>query len=87
MTIEEIKEEIVKALDKLPDEALEGVLEYIEFVSEPEEVTPTASELEAIRRGEEEYKRGEFIRWRDVKLAVSLLYSPRGDFSLYCFPD
>ena len=63
----EIKERIVKALDKLPLDALEGVLEYVEFVSEPETVTPTPDEVEAIRRGKEEYSRGEFVRWRDLK--------------------
>ena len=72
VTTREIKERIVKVLDQLPPESLEGVLEYIEFIREPEEVTPTADELEAIKRGEEEYNRGEFVRWRDIKRNASL---------------
>ena len=67
MTTEEIREQIIKALDKLPSESLEGVLEYVRFISEPEMIPPTSDELEAIRRGEEEYSRGEYVRWRDVK--------------------
>jgi hypothetical protein len=57
----------VKALGKLPPESLEGVIEYVEFIGEPETVEATAEELEAIRRGDEEYRKGEFIRWRDLK--------------------
>lgn len=72
MTIQEIKEQIIEALDRLPPESLEGVLEYVQFIEEPEEVTPTNEELEAIRRGEEEYGRGEYVRWRDMKRDVSL---------------
>jgi hypothetical protein len=72
MTIQEIKEQIVSALDKLPPESLEDVLGYIQFIQEPEEVTPTADDLEAIRRGEEEYGRGEYIRWKDMKHRAAL---------------
>ena len=67
MTTQEIKDQIIKNLDKLPPDALEGVLEYVEFISEPETVTPTIDELNAIRRGEEEYSKGECVRWRDIK--------------------
>ncbi|MFZ0942704.1 MAG: hypothetical protein WB930_10510 [Syntrophobacteraceae bacterium] len=67
MTAKEIKERIVEVLDKLPAESLEGVLEYVEFIAEPESVEATAEELEAIRRGDEEYRKGEFVRWRDLR--------------------
>jgi len=67
MTTKETKERIIEVLDKLPPESLEGVLEYIEFIAEPEAVEATAEELEAIRRGDEEYRKGEFVRWRDLK--------------------
>jgi hypothetical protein len=67
MTAKEMKERIIEALDKLPPESLEGVLEYVEFIGEPETVEATAEELEAIRRGDAEYLKGEFIRWRDLK--------------------
>ena len=67
-----LREEIIKNLDTLSEEALEGVLEYIRFIQEPEEVEPTAEEVAAIARGEEEYKRGEFVRWRDIKRDLDL---------------
>jgi hypothetical protein len=72
MTTQEIKERIIKALDKLPPESLEGVFEYVLFITEPETVEATAEELEAIRRGDEEYRKGEYIRWRDLKRDAAL---------------
>ena len=33
-----LREEIIKNLDTLSEDALEGVLEYIQFIQEPEEV-------------------------------------------------
>jgi len=62
-----IREEIKKALDNLPEEALAGVLEYIRFIQEPEEVEPTEDEIKAIAEGEEAYAKGEYVRWRDIK--------------------
>ena len=62
-----LREEIIKSLNNLSEEALEGVLEYIRFIQEPEEVEPTAEELKAIAKGEEAYAKGEYVRWRDVK--------------------
>ncbi len=62
-----IREEIIKALDTLSEESLEGVLEYVKFIQAPEEVEPTAEELKAIAQGEEAYAKGEYVRWRDIK--------------------
>ena len=46
-----LREEIIKNLDTLSEDALEGVLEYIQFIQEPEEVEPTEGELKAIAKG------------------------------------
>jgi hypothetical protein len=62
-----LRDEIHNALEKLTDDALEGVLEYIRFIQEPEEVEPTAEEVAAIARGKKEIARGEVVRWRDLK--------------------
>ena len=62
-----LREEIIKSLNKLSEDALEGVLEYIRFIQEPEEVEATEEELKAIAKGEEAYAKGEYVRWRDVK--------------------
>lgn len=61
------REEIIKNLDTLSEDDLEGVLEYIRFIQEPEEVEPTEEESKAIAEGEEAYSKGEYVRWRDVK--------------------
>ena len=62
-----LREEIIKNLDSLSDDALEGVLDYIRFIKEPEEVEPDAEELKAISEGEEAYAKGDYVNWRDVK--------------------
>ena len=65
-----IREKIKKALEKLPDEALEGVLEYVRFIQEPEEVEPSEAEVKAIARGKAEIARGEVVTCRDIKKNV-----------------
>jgi hypothetical protein len=40
-----LREEIIENLDTLSEDALEGVLEYIQFIQEPVEVEPTADGL------------------------------------------
>jgi hypothetical protein len=67
-----LREEIIKNLNTLSQEALEGVLEYIKFIQEPEEVEPTADEIEAVARGKEEIAKGEVVRWRDIKSELNL---------------
>lgn len=62
-----IRDEVAKALDALPEEALEGVLEYIQFISGPPEAEPTEEERKALKRGREEFDRGEFFDWEDVR--------------------
>jgi hypothetical protein len=62
-----VREEIIKALDKLNEADLEGVLGYIRFIQEPEEVEPTTDEIKALARGEEEFARGDYVKWRDIK--------------------
>jgi predicted transcriptional regulator len=60
-----IREEVDKALDGLPEDALEGVLEYIQFIMGS--VEPSEEERMAIKRGREEFSKGEFVDWEDVK--------------------
>jgi len=62
-----LREEIIKNLDTLSEDDLEGVLEYIRFIQEPEEVEPTTEEVAAIARGKQEIARGEVVRWRDLQ--------------------
>jgi len=62
-----IRDKVLKAIEKLKDEELEGVLDYINLIQEPEEVKPTQEEKEAIRQGREDYKKGDFIKWEDLR--------------------
>lgn len=62
-----IRENLIKAIEGLPEDALEGVLEYVHFIQEAEEAEPTEDELKAIARGEKEFASKEFVRWRDIK--------------------
>ncbi|MEJ2672404.1 MAG: hypothetical protein P8168_09450 [Deltaproteobacteria bacterium] len=63
----DIRKEIIKALDTLSEESLEGVLEYVRFIQEPEEVEPTAEEIAIIARGKAEIARGDLVDWRELK--------------------
>ena len=62
-----LRDEIIKKLDILSEDALEGVLEYIQFIKEPEEVEPTAEEIAIIARGKEEIASGDLVPWRSIK--------------------
>ena len=62
-----LRAEIIKNLDTLSEDALEGVLEYIRFIQEPEEVEPTAEEIAIIARGKAEIASGDLVDWRDLK--------------------
>jgi len=62
-----LRAEIIKNLDVLSEDALEGVLEYIRFIQEPEEVEPTEEEIAIIARGKEEIASGDLVDWRDLK--------------------
>lgn len=62
-----VRDEIDKALNSLPDEALVAVLDYVRFIKEPEEVEPTEEESRAIAKGREEFARGEYVKWREIK--------------------
>ena len=72
VSVKNLRAEIIKNLDTLSEDALEGVLEYIQFIQEPEEVEPSEGDLKAIAQGEEAYAKGEYVRWRDIKSELNL---------------
>jgi hypothetical protein len=67
VSVMNLRAEIIKNLDTLSEDALEGVLEYIQFIQEPEEVEPTEEEIAIIGRGKEEIAKGDWVDWRDLK--------------------
>ena len=60
------KEELLKRLDNLSEEEISQVLNFINLLQElPEELGK--GEIEEIRAGQEEFARGEWVRWEDVR--------------------
>ena len=60
------REQLNQLLGSLVDEDLEEVLSFVKvLLSEPEELTQ--KEWREAKKGEEEVRRGEWVRWEDVK--------------------
>jgi hypothetical protein len=62
-----LREELVKKIQALPESELEGVMDYVRLLDEPPEVEATEDERMAIARGREEFRKGECVSWRDIK--------------------
>jgi len=62
-----LREEIIKNWIPSPKMPWKACWNISASVQEPEEVEPTANEIEAIARGKGEIARGEVVRWRDLK--------------------
>jgi hypothetical protein len=58
-----IRQEVIKTIQKLDDENLLAVREFIQFIQEAGEEPPTVEDLESISIGRQEYARGEFVTW------------------------
>jgi hypothetical protein len=64
-----VKEEIMEQIQRLSDEEMSQVLDFIKLLREqPEELSNR--ELEEIKAGQEEFARGEWSRWEDIKRDV-----------------
>ena len=63
------KGKIIEQLENLSDEEVSQVLDFIRLLREqPEELTER--EREEIKAGQEEFARGEWSRWKDVRRDV-----------------
>ena len=61
-----IREELSKLLEALPEEELTKVLDLVKvLLKEPEELT--AEEWKEVLKGEEEIRRGKWVKWEDVR--------------------
>ena len=58
-----IRQELIKTIQKLDDENLLAVSEYIQFIQDAGEEQPTNEDRQAISIGRQEYARGEFVTW------------------------
>ncbi len=60
------RDELNQLLESLPEEELAQVLDFVKvLLEEPEDLTDT--EWDEVRKGEEEIKRGQWVRWKDVR--------------------
>jgi hypothetical protein len=63
------KEVLITQLAGLSEEEMVEVLKFVTLLQgQPEELS--AEELEEVRAGQEEFRRGEWARWEDVKRDV-----------------
>ena len=67
-----IREELLEAIEGMADEDLTAIFDYVRFLKEPEEIEPTEEERIAISKGREEYAKGEYLKWQEIKNHASL---------------
>ena len=61
-----MKDELHQLVESLSEEDLHQVHDFVKvLLEEPDDLTP--EEWEEAIKGEEEVRRGEWVRWRDVK--------------------
>lgn len=66
MSMSNSREQLNQLLRSLVDEDLEEVLSFVKvLLNEPDELTE--KEWREVKRGEEEIRRGEWVRWEDLK--------------------
>jgi hypothetical protein len=62
------RDELHQLLESLPEEELAQVLDFVKVLLEESEDL-SDEEWEEVHKGEEEIRRGEWVRWKDVKRA------------------
>ncbi len=61
-----IRDELYQLVESLPDGDLSQVLDFVRvLVAEPEKLTE--KERRVVRKGEEEVRRGEWVKWEDIR--------------------
>jgi len=63
MTTNQLRREIKKAVDKLPDERLESLADYVQFLSR-------SSIEQRLKEAEEAFANGKSVNWRHVRSDV-----------------
>ena len=63
------KEALIKQLEGLSEQEMAEVVEFVKLLhGQSEELTD--EELEEVQAGQEEFRRGEWTRWEDIKRDV-----------------
>ena len=61
-----LREVLHRLVESLPEEELTEAHDFLRvLLEEPEELTE--EEWQEVREGEEEFERGEWVRWEDVR--------------------
>jgi hypothetical protein len=60
------KQDLKKVVNELSDDESRIVLKFAEWLREQKEEL-TEAELAILRKGEQQVRNGDFVRWRDVK--------------------
>ncbi len=61
-----IRDELYQLVESLPEEELAQVLDFVRvLLEEPEILTEKARR--AVQKGEEEVRRGEWVKWEDIR--------------------
>jgi hypothetical protein len=64
LTMNQVRQDLMRRLETLSDEHVMALLEYIDFIRDSQDADPTEDDLQAITKGREEYARGEYVEWR-----------------------
>ena len=59
------KQNLIKVIGELPIEKLRALFYFAEWLYEAENLTP--EELKALTRGKEQFKKGEYVFFKDIK--------------------
>ncbi len=60
-----VKEEFLTVLEEMPQEKINILLRFAEWLSEEDELTP--DEMAALSKGEEQFDKGEYVFFSDIK--------------------
>ena len=59
------RQDLIRRLEALSDEHVLAVLEYIDFMRDSLDADPTDEDLQAIKKGRQEYARGQYVEWQE----------------------
>ena len=59
------RQSIINILDDLPPEKTKALFYFAEWLQEEDEITP--NEIVALARGRDQFKKGEYVFFEDVK--------------------
>ncbi len=65
---ESMREDLIRTIQKLDDENLLAVSQYIDFLCDSAEEAPSDEDVQTILKGRQEFDRGEYRSWEKASL-------------------